>query len=63
MLDWYVNLFGFLLLRFSLGKQSESEIMEKRDEEMCDKYYDSIDNFPDKMDQFGVCLFIFLNAL
>jgi hypothetical protein len=43
----------FVLLspEFYLGKRSESQMMEERDEEMRNQYHDPIENFPDKIDQ------------
>jgi len=57
----------FLLSKFYLGKQNESEIMEERDEEMRGKYHHPIEHFPDKIDQFldvldRVCDCIFLSV-
>ncbi len=34
-----------LLSKFYVGKKSDSEVMEERDEEMCSKSYDPIEHF------------------
>jgi hypothetical protein len=52
-LDWFVQflLYFSLISNSYLGLQSESELIEERDEEMRNQYYDPIEHFPDKIDQ------------
>ncbi len=38
-------------MKFCLGKKSELEKLEERDEVMRNKYYDPIKHFSDKIDQ------------
>jgi hypothetical protein len=44
-------LFFLLILKLCLGKRRKSGMMAERDEEMRVKYYDPIEQFPDKIDQ------------
>jgi hypothetical protein len=52
-LNWFVQflLYFSLISNSYLGLQSESELIEERDEEMRNQYYDPIEHFPDKIDQ------------
>ncbi|CAF4177979.1 unnamed protein product, partial [Rotaria sordida] len=49
------EIFSFMLKKFlywtGLKKLSRSEIQEERDSQMRSQYFDSIENFPDKIDQ------------
>jgi hypothetical protein len=51
-LDRYVIItLSLLLLKYYLGTKSDLEMLEERDEVMRNKYYDPIEQFPDKIDQ------------
>jgi hypothetical protein len=51
-LDGYVTVIrSFLILKCYLGRQSELEVLQERDEQMRGKYYNPIEHFPDKIDQ------------
>ena len=39
------------MLKFCLGKKSDLDILEERDETMRNTYHDPIEHFPDKIDQ------------